>query len=226
MGQQRMKDLERKEEEKEKKDQEKDKESREDKSKEIRTRVPKKWKGKDWFAILSPKAFGENIIAETPATDPKTLVGRTIELSVGELMNMRGKDFQKMIFKVESVDGKNAKTRFNGYVCMKEFISRVVRKRLQKVEIIGYAKTKDEWLLQISAIAVMNRNVERNIQRKVRLWIGDTLKETVENSGIDELVKLVASGTVQHRMKKQGSKIYPVRFFEISKIEVIKIPEK
>lgn len=184
----------------------------------------KKWKGKDWFAILTPKSFGGNVVAETPATDPKTLVGRSIEVSVSDLLGQRGKDYQKVKFKVDRIDGKNAHTKFNGYVCVREFISRFVRKRLQKIEIIGDVKTKDEWVLQISSIAIMNRNVEKNIQRKVRAWVGNVLTETAGRSGIDEFVKFIMAGTIQHKIKKQGSKIYPVRFFEIAKIEVIKEP--
>ncbi len=188
-------------------------------------RVVKKWKGKDWFVILTPKSFGENAIAETPATDPKALVGRSVEVSVADLLGQKGKDYQKLRFMIDKIDGKNAYTKFNGYSSVREFISRFVRKRLQKIEIIGNVKTKDEWVLQISSIAIMNRNVEKNIQRKVRVWVGNVLTETAGRSGVDDFMKFIIAGTVQHKIKKQGSKIYPVRFFEISKIEVVKEPE-
>lgn len=225
MGQQRVKEEKKAEKPAEEKPEKKE-EAREDKDRPKAGRATKKWKGKDWFAILSPKAFGENIIAETPATDPKTLMGRTIDVNVSDVMGQKGKDYQRLIFKVSRVDGKNAHTTFNGYVCLKEFISRVVRKHLQKVEVIGNARTKDEWELQMSSIAIMNRNVEKNIQRKVRLWVADQLTKSAEKSGIDEFVKHIAAGSMQYNMKKQGSKIYPIRFFEVSKIEVVKAPEK
>jgi len=173
---------------------------------------------------LAPESFGGNAIAETPATDPKTLVGRTVEVSLTDLLGQQGKDYQKLRFRIERVDGRNAYTKFNGYVCIREFISRVIRKRLQKVEIIGDVKTKDDWILQISAVAVMNRNVEKQIQKKVRIWVGNLLSETAGKSGIDDFVKFIIAGSIQHKVKKQGSRIYPVRFFEISKIEVLKAP--
>jgi len=202
-------------------------ENKEEKQEKPRVeRVTKKWKGKDWFTIVAPKSFGEKDIAETPATDPKTLMGRTIEVSVNDLLGQRGKDYQKLKFKVDRIENKVAYTVFNGYHVVREFLSRVVRKRLQKIEIIGDFKTKDEWLLHISAIAIMNRNVERNIQTKVRLWVMDNIRQGTEKAGVDEFVKYIVSGTMQHRMKKQGSKIYPVRFFEIAKIQVTKMPEE
>lgn len=202
-------------------------EKKEEKQEKPRTeRVTKKWRGKDWFTIVAPKSFGEKEIAETPATDPKTLMGRTIEVSVNDLLGQRGKDYQKLKFKVDRIENKVAYTVFNGYHVVREFLSRVVRKRLQKIEIIGDFKTKDEWLLHISALAIMNRNVERNIQTKVRLWVMDNIRQSTDNAGVDEFMKYIVAGTIQHRMKKQCSKIYPVRFFEIAKIQVARMPEK
>lgn len=214
-----------KEQQEPEKKEEKKEDKKEDKPKKPE-KVVKKWKGKDWFTIFSPKSFGGNVIAETPATDPKTLTGRSIEVSLSEILGQRGKDHQKLKFKVDRIDGKSVHTKFSGYMCIRESISRIVRKRLQKIEIIGDVKTKDGWVLQISSIAVMNSNVEKNIQRKVRAWVSNQMVETAGKSGIDEFVKLVMAGTMQYKMKKQGSKIYPVRFFEIIKIEIVKEPEK
>lgn len=217
MGAQRVKEEQPKEEKAE---------SKEGKEKPRVERVTKKWKGKDWFTIVAPKSFGEAKIAETPATDPKTLLGRTIYVSVNELLGQKGRDYQKLSFRIERIDNRIAYTVFYGYDVAREFLSRVIRKRLQKVEIVGDFRTKDEWLLHISALAIMNRNVEKNIQTKVRLWAADNIKQSAEKAGVDEFMKYIVSGTVQHRMKKQGSKIYPVRFFEISKIRVVDRPEK
>jgi ribosomal protein S3AE len=187
-------------------------------------KVVKRWKGKDWFTILAPEYFGENVIAETPATDPKTIIGRTVEVNVSDLIGQKGKDYQKIRFRADRVDGKKVHTSFCGYFCIREYISRVVRKRLQKIEIIDSVKTKDEWVLQVSSVAIMNRNVDSNVQKKVRVWMSDQLGQVASRSAIDEFVKFIIAGTVQHKMKKQGSRIYPVRFFEIAKIEVLKSP--
>lgn len=188
-------------------------------------RTAKRWKGKDWFTILAPEYFGENVIAETPATDPKTIIGRTVDVNVSDLIGQKGKDYQKIRFRADRVDGKKVHTKFGGYFCIREYISRVVRKRLQKIEIIGNVKTKDEWTLQVSSVAIMNRNIESNVQKKIRVWMSDQISQVASRSEIDEFVKFIIAGTVQHKMKKQGSKIYPVRFFEVSKIEVVKSPE-
>jgi small subunit ribosomal protein S3Ae len=198
-------------------------EQKEEGPKSDRTAV-KKWKGKDWYAIISPVSFGEKEIAQTPATDPKTIVGRNVEVSMRDMMGRQGKDYQKIRFMMERVEGKNVFTRFNGYSCVREFVSRFVRKRSDKIEVISDIRTRDMWELQISSVAIMNRNVDTNIRRKSRAWVNEQLAEAASSAGIDDFVRLIISGTVQHKIKKQGSRIYPIRFFEVTKIEVAGSP--
>jgi small subunit ribosomal protein S3Ae len=186
----------------------------------------KKWKGKDWFVIFSPKIFGEKVIGDTPATNPKTLMGRNMEVSVSELQGKAGRDFYRILLAVERIDGKSVYTRFNGYNALKEHVTRVIRKRTQKIDSIMYIDTKDKWRLQISSMAILNRNTEISVRKKVRAHIEEKLRKIGEESGIDDLVKDIVSTDLQKSIKKSGTKIYPIRFFEITKIEVKSVPEK
>jgi small subunit ribosomal protein S3Ae len=186
----------------------------------------RKWKGKDWFAILTPKMFNENFITETPTTDPKTLMGRNLEVNVSDLLKQPQKYYMKLVFKIDNIDDKEKRvyTRFNGYFVSKEHVYRVVRKRIQKVESVIYVETSDKWKLQISSIVILNRNTESEVQRKVRKHVESFIKEQASKLSIDDFVKLVVNGVLQMKIKKSGTKIYPVRFSEITKIEVKRVP--
>lgn len=210
MGQQRVKE-EKPQEIKEKK------EDRGSKEKTIR-----KWKGKEWFTVLSPKMFGENILSETPTTDPKNLVGRNLEVSIAELTGQAQKSHMRLKFRIDRIEDKKAYTTFNGYSCVKEYIFRVIRKRLQKVEIINTINTKDNWELQFTTIAILNRNTDAGTQKSIRKSIEEYLQKKAAKSGINELVSAVMAGIYQKEMRKMGNKIYPIRFSEIAKIEVLK----
>jgi small subunit ribosomal protein S3Ae len=185
----------------------------------------KKWKGKDWFVIFSPRMFGEKPIGETPATNPKTLVGRNIEVGLPELLGKPGRDFYRLVLAVDRIDEKAVYTRFNGYTALKEHVMRIVRKRTQKIESIMYVNTKDRWKLQVSSVAILNRNTETTLRKRVRAHIDKELAERVSRTGIDELVNSIISANLQRSLKKSGTKIYPVRFFEITKIEVKDYPK-
>lgn len=170
--------------------------------------------------------FNEIFITETPTTDPKSLIGRNVEINVSELLNNPSKYYMKLIFKIETVDDKEKRvyTHFNGFSVSKEHVYRVIRKRIQKVESVTDVETKDKWKLQITTITILNRNTETEVQRKTRKHTEAVLRQHAENSNVDEFVKLVVNGILQSKIRKTGSKIYPIRFAEISKIEVKKTP--
>lgn len=170
--------------------------------------------------------FNENFITETPTTDPKTLIGRNLEVNVSELLKQPQKYYMKLVFRIDNVDDKDkrAYTRFNGYSVSKEHVYRVVRKRVQKVESVIDTETSDKWKLQISSIMILNRNTESEVQRKIRKHVESFLRDQVSKLGIDDLIKLVVNGVLQMKVKKSGTKIYPVRFSEITKIEVKRAP--
>ncbi len=170
--------------------------------------------------------FGEKVIGDTPATNPKTLMGRNIEVGLSELQGRPGRDFYRILLAVERIDDKSVYTRFNGYTALKEHVTRVIRKRSQKIESIMYLETKDKWRLQVSSMAILNRNTEMSIRKKVRAHMEKALQEMAARSSIDDLVRAVVSASLQKSIKRSGTKIYPVRFFEVTKIEVKEVPSE
>jgi len=88
----------------------------------------KKWKGKDWFDILSPPELGSKVLYQTPSTDPASLIGRNINVPVSEVTGERSKYFVRLKFRIADVKGSNAQTIHNGMQCMNEYLSRIVRK--------------------------------------------------------------------------------------------------
>ncbi len=170
---------------------------------------------------MSPKIFGESFLAETPATDSKHLVGRVIEVPVSHLLGDKSKGHMKLIFKVTGVDDKKASTNFGGFFVGREFIARNIRPGLEKLEVVDYAETKDKWKLQLTTTAIINTNCEVTILKKSRHFISSFFKEAASKSTLEEFVKNVLSSTYQRSIRKDVSKIYPVRFAEINKIEVV-----
>jgi small subunit ribosomal protein S3Ae len=191
-------------------------------------RQEKKWRGKDWYDILAPDLFKNNKIGESPASSAKSILNRTIEVSVRELMN-REKKYErspgKITFKVNKVEGKNAYTIFHGYSIFRDFVFMAVRKRLQKVESVANYKTKDGWELQITMLVVLNRNVCKEVQRKVRLLIQSELDKFISSVKLDDLILSIINVQLQSKLRKSINKIYPARVCEVTKIEVLSTPK-
>ena len=169
---------------------------------------------------MAPKLFGEVFIAETPATDPKTLIGRVVDVNLADISNQQSRFFVKLQFRVVSVNGKNANTEFAGYSVIREQVARFVRKRSQKVELVLPLVTKDGWELQATAVAVMARKNKTEIERSVRASMAKELAAAVKKETMDDLVKSVVTGGLQMEIKRLGNKVYPLKYFDIAKIEV------
>ena len=181
----------------------------------------KKWKGKDWYNILAPKMFGEIFLYETPSTDNSYLVGRTVEATVSQLTSDKTRGHIKVLFKIDDIKEKTAYTSFHGLVCNQEYIYRNVRSGLQKMECIDTVDTNDGWKLQITTSMILNKKSETMIQKKARKFSIDFLKDNASKSNLEDFIKNIVTGVYQKKMKKNGSRIYPVRFLEIGKIEVV-----
>lgn len=166
----------------------------------------------------------EHVLGEVPTTDPATLVGKTVEVNLSRFVPQTSKFYINLSFRITGVKDKNALTRFNGCTISKEQLYRIVRKRNQKAELINYVTTKDDWKLQLTTILTMNRNTNTTILTEVRGIMKDFLEKTVSKTGLYDFVEMVTKGIAQKDLKKEASKVYPVRFSEIAKIEVVKAP--
>lgn len=220
-----MQKEDRRAEQREKELEEKIKKKREARSKESEREVQvKKWKGKDWFDILSPASFGSKLLHKTPTTDPNSLMGRVIEVGVPDLTGDQTKYYMKIMFRVKEINEGKALTEFYGFGCAKEYVFRIVRRGSQRVDSNLLVSTKDGYKLRIGFIGVLNRNVETSLKSRFRKFVEDSLRENAEKITLDDFVKAVLAGVIQKKIKKRGSSIYPVRFSEIRKIELIGRP--
>lgn len=185
----------------------------------------KKWKGKDWFNILAPKDMEAAVLGETPTTDPKTLVGRNIEFGAQDVLGRRAKNYMKMRAKITGIEGKTCLTAFNGFECTRDHLARMVRKRNRKVEGVFVAGTKDGWELRIKPCLILAGIPPADVGSKIRNFSRDFIAGFAGKNTMGNVIRKILSTELQMMLKKQASKIYPVRFSEIARIKVLRSPE-
>lgn len=183
--------------------------------------MPKeKWKGKDWYEIVTPKFLGENVIGDTLSIDATQLKGRVIEASLMEITGDPGKYYIKLFFKITDIDGNKALTIFFGHDCTRDFVARIVQVRTTRIDTNSILDLKDG-RIRLKTIAITNRKVPERVVHELRKFITETLKKSLSNISIEEFVKDMISRKTQEYIKNSTSKIYPLRFFEFRKSEII-----
>jgi small subunit ribosomal protein S3Ae len=187
-----------------------------------RKTAEKKWKGKDWFTISAPDWLGGGGVAMTPATDAKSVGGRVLEVSVPDVTGDQSKYYMRVNLKTQPPSDGNVPTKFHSYFCINEYVMRLGRKGLGKVAVFTYCDTKDGWKMQVSSVAILNRRSNASIKAKVNGIVEEIITSRAREMNHNDFVKAVMAGVFQMKIKKAASKIYPVRFTEITKVEALK----
>ena len=179
-----------------------------------------KLKGKDWYQIVAPKFFGDFVIGETIAMEPKQLKGRVIETSLTDITGDPTKYYLKFYFKVEEVKDKKAITRFFGHDCTRDFLARIVRRRANRIDTNDVINLKDN-KIRVKSVAISNRKISKSLEIKVRRNIRELVIENVSKMKTEEFLREIIDGKLQQKIRKSLSKVYPLRQFEFRKTEVL-----
>lgn len=182
----------------------------------------KKIKGKEWFSIILPKYFDGKEIGKSLASSPENLLNKRVIVSAVDLTNDFSKYYLKLSFRVNSINGNQALTEFDGSECLRDYISRMVLRRVRRIDSIQDLTTKDGKKIRVKGLAIIYRRVKSSIQRSVRKRMESLLENIVTNSTLEEFVKKMVSSEIKDMVFKELGKIYPIRNFEIRKTEVLK----
>ena len=187
--------------------------------------VKKKAKTKETYTIILPKFFDEKEIGTTFASEPKLLIGREIILSALELTDNVNKYYLKFLFKINRVEGNKAFTEFHGTDCLQDYISRMVVRRVKRIDTVQDLMTKDKVKLRVKSICVLPRKAKSSVQLNVRNKIKEIIGREVESCSLDDFVKKLISDEIKNKVLIEGRKIYPIKNFEIKKVEVLPTKE-
>jgi small subunit ribosomal protein S3Ae len=178
-----------------------------------------KLKGKEWFQIYVPKMFGDIVIGETMAIDPQNIMGRVVEASMTDISGDPSKYYLKFFFKVNEIKDGKAQTTLRGHDCTRDYISRIVRTRTTRIdtnEIVDLTDVK----LRVKTISISNRAVSNNIASALRKGLQELVKSELSKMSYEQFMQGMIEGSIQSRIRKSISKVYPLRQFEFRKTEV------
>ena len=181
--------------------------------------MPKSRKTKVWLKLILPEFLGKKEVGEIPANEPEATKGRRVILSAIDVLGDFNKYYLKFIFKVGEVDNQNAYLFFDGLECTRDYIARMIRRKVDRTDLVVDKTTKDGVTLRIKTI-VVTRRVPSGIRTKMRKRIDEILSKEVPELTMDDFILKVLSDDFKNSIISTLNKIYPVRHFEFRKIEV------
>jgi len=181
----------------------------------------KKSKAKEWYSIIAPKLFENRELGRAMVTEPEQLVGRKINVSLLELMNNFNKFYMKFIFRITKVDGTNAYAEFAGSEVMRDYVSRMVLKRIRRIDTVQVLETKDKRKVRVKGLAIVSKKVKSSIEKIIRSHIREALEKEISQMNFDDFIMVLTTDELKNFVLHGARRLYPVRNFEIRKTEVV-----
>ncbi len=176
---------------------------------------------KNWYEIQAPDVFDVDELAETPAEKDPQVIGRTIKESLTELMDGTDKYYIDVSMKVTEVEGSKAFTEIDGMECSKEFVSRMIRKRSDRLDLVHDTETEDERKVRIKIIAATVNKTSSATLRQVRNRLKEIIDERASEATYSDFMKDIFRNELQSELRDSANEIYPFREMEVRKTELL-----
>ncbi|MHC1570661.1 MAG: 30S ribosomal protein S3ae [Methermicoccaceae archaeon] len=179
------------------------------------------WASKKWYQIMAPPEFGEKPVGESCADAPSKMIGRTIEVSLGELGGDITNQNIKLMFKVSEVAGESARTRFMGYTLTRDYLRSLIKRRTTKVDANIKVNTRDGRTLRLKPSCFTVRRARTSHIKTLRKLMEDVVRKRAEELTLQNLIEEMISGKLAYQIYKEAKHVYPLRKVEIRKSQIL-----
>jgi small subunit ribosomal protein S3Ae len=183
--------------------------------------IVKKLKKKEIVPVVLPQFLGGKEI-EVIATDINNLIGKRMILNLIEVLPETNKYYVKLIVKINKVEGNKAFAVFDGLELMRDYVSRMVVRRVRRIDNVQDVITKDGIKIRVKTLITTSRKASSKVEKSIRREVNQMVENSVKNNTLEEFLNGVFYDNFKKEFTKELIKIYPLRNFEFRKIEVMK----
>ncbi len=176
---------------------------------------------KNWYELKVPDIFSVDTIAETPAEKDSQVMGRTVKESLTEIMEDADKYYVDVEFVVNDVEGNNAFTEIKGMACSSEFVSRMIRKRSNRMDLVEDFETSDGRKVRVKVVGATVKKASGKAMRDARKEIKEVIEEKASEQSYNEFMENIFLDKIQTEARDKVNKIYPFRELEVRKTELL-----
>ncbi len=180
------------------------------------------WRAKTWYDVVAPPMFGSAKIGETASSEPEQLSNRTLETTLGDLIDDFSKSHVKLFFRTRGLKGDQVLTEFIGHDMAREYVRSHVRRRVTKVDCITDVVTQDGKKLRVTAMATSLRRVKSSHIDSIRSGMRGAIERRAKKLSFDAFVQEVVLGKLAADIYKEIKCICPIRRVEVQKTKVLR----
>ncbi len=181
---------------------------------------------KEWYPILAPRIFGNEVLGETYVYEPRQMIGKTMAKNLMNLTNDVKKQNININFEIVDVKSDKALTDVVGYHMMQSSIRRLVRRNIEKIDMSFPCKTKDNKNLLVKPLLITRSATVGSVASKIRRNTEDFLVKYIDSISYDNLINDLINHKLQNSLRKEINNIYPLRVCEIRSMEIVDLERK
>ncbi|MCE8424042.1 MAG: 30S ribosomal protein S3ae [Candidatus Methanoperedens sp.] len=178
------------------------------------------WKAKSWYNLVAPDMFGKANIGETVADAPEKLIGRVIEVTLGELTNDLSKQNIKLQLKIDRVGGDAAYTKFTGHQLTQDYLRSLVKRQTSNIETNISVKTKDNYTIRVKPSCFTIKRARSNQLKAIRQIMNNVIKARAKELDMEQFVQEIVTGKLSASIYHDVKPVYPLRRVEVRKTEI------
>ncbi|NKQ37925.1 MAG: 30S ribosomal protein S3ae [Methanosarcinales archaeon] len=179
-----------------------------------------KWKSKEWYQIEAPKFIGDVKLGTTPTDDSKKLIGRIVEITLGDITKDFTKHNIKMKLEIDAVKGSVAHTKFIGHEITNDYLRSIVKRQTSRIDDNLTVTTKDGYMVVVKPICFTLRRARASQIKAIRALMGKVVEKRASEINFEEFVNDAMSGKLSANIYRHAKYIYPIRRVEIRKTEI------
>ena len=177
------------------------------------------WRNKLVYSILAPDNFDKQEIGSTISSDPKKLIGRTVNVTLGGLTNERSKNYLNLVFEIYDVKTDKAFTKFKKFFIPVGYLRSKVRKRTKKIDYMGKISVGGK-KLRVKVMVLSRHKVSEIQERQIKEQLTEILTEHADET-VEKFVHQTLFGKIGTEIYKKIRSVCPILRVEIHQIEIV-----
>jgi ribosomal protein S3AE len=180
-----------------------------------------KAKKKRWFQIVTPPVFNSMALGETTVYDPAQMIGKGLKVNLMTLTNDSKSQSVSLKFKISKIEDEIAIAEPVGYALSPSFMKRVIRRRHTRLDETYKLTSSDGRNLLIKPLLITRSIANRHAVSSLRQNCKKQLAEYAVATKFDDILLDVIDGKLQREARKGLNKIFPLKAFEVKKLEAV-----
>lgn len=183
--------------------------------------VKGKLQKKSWHPIIATKAFDSAPLGETYVAEPSAMADMRLSVNLANLTGDIRQQGVSLKFRVLGVDKGSGIAGVVGYDTSQSQLRRLVRRGVERLDDSIQCSTSDGKTVKIKPFAVTKAGTGKTKLSLVRKKLRETITNHAARQTFDELIKDIISHKLQSSLKNDSRNIFPLRFVEIRKLELV-----